>query len=184
VSRRLTKSKIIEAFEDLAVELERRGVRGQLFVVGGAAMALAYSAERSTLDVDGIFEPKSSVYEAAEVVAERLELPDDWLNDAVKGFLPGSDPNRVEVFIRPSLEVSVASPEYLLAMKMMAGRMDTDADDIRLLYGILGFATANEGLDLLERFWPGRALPVKSQLALEAMFGPSREGPADPFTLR
>ena len=66
-------------------------MRGQIFIVGGAAMALAYSTRRVTKDIDAVFEPKSAIYDAATTVAEELGLPEDWLNDAVKGFVPGVD---------------------------------------------------------------------------------------------
>ena len=38
--------------------------------------------------------PRASdvVRQAAAVVAQREGLAQDWLNDAVKGFLPGPDP--------------------------------------------------------------------------------------------
>jgi hypothetical protein len=37
-----------------------------------------------------VFEPKAVIYEAARRVAKRHEkLPADWLNDGVKGLLPG-----------------------------------------------------------------------------------------------
>jgi hypothetical protein len=45
---------------------------------------------RTTADADGVFEPKAVIYEAARRVAKRHEkLPADWLNDGVKGLLPG-----------------------------------------------------------------------------------------------
>ncbi|HEY5044406.1 MAG TPA: hypothetical protein VII53_00955 [Solirubrobacteraceae bacterium] len=37
------------------------GVRGQIFIVGVAAMALAYSTRRVTKDIDAVFEPKSAI---------------------------------------------------------------------------------------------------------------------------
>jgi hypothetical protein len=44
VSERLfSRGRIIEALQALGDELTRLGVRGQIFIVGGAAMALAYS---------------------------------------------------------------------------------------------------------------------------------------------
>jgi len=86
-----TRAKIISALEALGEELANNGVRGQLFIVGGAAMALAYSTRRVTRDIDAVFEPKSAIYAAATKVAEERGLPEDWLNDAAKGFMPGAD---------------------------------------------------------------------------------------------
>lgn len=86
----LDRVAIEDLLGDLAAELEARGVRGDMFVVGGAAMALAYDARRATRDVDAVFEPKLVVYEAAAAVAARRALPGDWLNDAVKGSWPGT----------------------------------------------------------------------------------------------
>lgn len=107
------------------------------------------------------------VRDAAHAVAQRHELTDDWLNDAVKGYLPGEDPDAERFFESPSLRVDVASPQYLLAMKILAARVETDAADIRFLYRQCGFTTVDEGLDLVERAYPGRKLPVASQYLLE-----------------
>ncbi len=89
--REFTKARILHALQALGEELTREGVQAQIFIVGGAAMALAYSTRRVTKDIDAVFEPKQIVYSAAERVAEELRLPADWLNDAVKGFMPGPD---------------------------------------------------------------------------------------------
>lgn len=77
---------------DALTELDSRGISADMYIVGGAAIALAFDERRATRDVDAVFEPKALVYEAAAVVGERLGLPGGWLNDAVKGFLAGSDP--------------------------------------------------------------------------------------------
>jgi len=75
--RQFTQAKIVAALQALGDELARRHVRGQIFIVGGAAMALAYSTRRVTKDIDAVFEPKRAIYEAAAKVAQELELPDD-----------------------------------------------------------------------------------------------------------
>jgi len=85
----MDREEIIEALTALAHRLHRRGVHGEMYVVGGAAIALAYSARRSTRDVDAVFESKMAIYQAAGEVADELGLPAGWLNDAVKGFLAG-----------------------------------------------------------------------------------------------
>jgi len=118
--------------------------------------------------IDGVFEPKAEVYAAAKRVAERHDdLDDDWLNDAVKGYLPGDDPNATTVYERPGLQVRVASPEYLLAMKVLAARIDRDADDIRLLADTLGLNTVEEVLDVVETFYPTHLIETRVQYAIE-----------------
>jgi len=169
----LSRRRILDALNALADELRQRGVKGKLFVVGGAAMVLAYSARRSTRDVDAVYEPKSDIYDAARAVAEREGLPDDWLNDAVKAFAPGEDPNRRIIFSTDSLEVAAASPEYLLAMKLLASRAEQDVEDIRTLYGLCGFKNAEEGLALVEGLYPRHILEPKTKLLLEELFGPA-----------
>ena len=133
-------------------------------------MALAYDARRATVDVDAIFVPAAEVRKAAARVAERLQLEPDWLNDGAKAFMPGSDPARIGVFEGDHLSVAAASPRYLLAMKLLASRLERDQDDIRHLYDLCGFSTAAEGLDLVESTYPTHPIAPRVQLLLEEMF--------------
>jgi hypothetical protein len=50
----LGRPEMERAFRALADRLARRGVIADIFVVGGAAMTLAYNATRVTRDVDAI----------------------------------------------------------------------------------------------------------------------------------
>lgn len=168
----LGRDDILRLFEDLSDELGSQGTRAEVFLVGGAAMALAYDGRRATRDIDAVFEPKEVVYAAAAAVATRHDLPEDWLNDAVKGFLPGSDPQARPVFESDALRVDVASPKYLLAMKLLAAR-EQDIDDISVLYRLCGFASAAEGLDLVESAYPGRPIPPRVRFLLEERFPPA-----------
>jgi predicted nucleotidyltransferase len=170
----LGREQILAVLRDLAEELDRRGVRAEVFMVGGAALTLAYDTRRATRDVDAIFEPKQTVYEAARRVADKHGLPEDWLNDAVKGFLHGDDPDAVPVLDMPGLRVDVASARYLLAMKLLAAR-DEDVDDILFLYRLCGFQTVDEGLDLVEAAYPGTKIPVRVQYLLEEHFSSPSE---------
>lgn len=169
--RHFTQAKILQALQALGDELTRRGVRGQIFVVGGAAMALAYSTRRVTKDIDAVFEPKSAVYEAAARVADDLGLPEDWLNDAAKGYMPGNDENPRPVADIHGIEVTTASPRYLLAMKLMAMRFGEDDEDIQTLLKTCGLHSAQEALDLLKHMYPHQAPPVKTRLFLEELLG-------------
>ena len=77
-----------------------------------------------------------------------------------------SHPDAQRFYSSDSLIVDVASPRYLLAMKLFAARAEIDADDIILLYRQLGFTTVDEGLDVVEQAYPGRPIPAKVRFLL------------------
>jgi hypothetical protein len=169
--RHFTRARIIAALQALGEELTRDGVRGQIFIVDGAAMALAYSTRRVTKDIDAVFEPKSAIYATAAKVAEEHGLPDDWLNDAAKGFMPGEDEHPRPVPDIAGIEITTASPQYLLAMKLMAMRFGEDDEDIEILMRESGLLSMEEALDLLEHMYPLSEPPPKTRFFLEELFG-------------
>jgi hypothetical protein len=169
--RPFSRDQIVELLRELGAELDGLGLRGEMFVVGGAAMALAYNIRRSTRDIDAVFEPKATIYQMAARIAQHHGLDRNWLNDSVKGLLPGPDQAPQEVVELPGLRVSVASPRYLLALKVAAARVDRDADDIRFLAEVCGLRSAREILDLTEDIiGRHRPLAAKVQFLVEEMF--------------
>jgi hypothetical protein len=168
----LDRDRIIGLLTELGSRLAAKGERADFFLVGGAAMALAYSTRRSTRDLDAVFEPKQAVYAAARDIARAHHLPEDWLNDAVKGFLPGSDPNATTLFEHPGISVRVASPRYLFAMKAAAARIERDAEDLQALYRICGFGSLDEALDCVAEHYPPHLLSPKTELLLRELLGP------------
>jgi hypothetical protein len=108
----LGRTELERAFTMLGERLVRRGVVADLFVVGGAAMALAYDAERVTRDVDAMFVPHGVVLEEAQTVADDLGLPHWWLNEQASIYVSGKDdPGKRRVFDHPGLRVMAASPD-------------------------------------------------------------------------
>jgi hypothetical protein len=155
----MDRAEIIDALTALGARLNERGVTGEMYVVGGAAIALAFDERRSTRDIDAVFEPKMTVYEAAAEVAEELELPLGWLNDAVKGYLV-EDPYASPVLEIPGLRCLAASPRILLALKVLAHRVGEDEADVRLLAGELGLDTADQVLELAAEVFGDQLTPA------------------------
>lgn len=168
----MDREEIIAALTDLAVELQRRGASADMYVVGGAAIALAFDERRATRDIDAVFEPKKVVYEAAAAVAEERALPAGWLNDAVKGFLAGDDPAARPVLDLPGLRCVAASPRILLALKVLAHRVGEDEEDLRLLAAELGLERADEVLAVAEETFGDRLDPA-ARFFVEEIFGSS-----------
>ncbi|HEV8570120.1 MAG TPA: DUF6036 family nucleotidyltransferase [Actinoplanes sp.] len=167
----LDRAAIEDAFRRLGDRLARRGVVADLYVFGGAAMALAYDARRSTRDIDAVFQPHGVVLDEAKAVADELGLPQWWLNEQASAYVaPGGDTNAPRVFDHPGLRVSAASPEHLLAMKVLAARR-RDADDIRFLVKHLNLTTVEEVLGLCAEVFPDEEVPARARLVLEDAFG-------------
>jgi hypothetical protein len=169
----LDRDKIRDAFRRLGDRLARRGVVADLYVFGGAAMAMAYDARRTTRDVDAIFSPHGIVHEEAGVVGRELGLPSWWLNEQATAYVaPSRDQNASRVFDHPGLRVCAASPEHLLAMKVLAARVK-DVDDIAFLARHLGIESSAAALAVCAEVFPDEPVPGRAAGILRNLFGES-----------
>ena len=166
----LDQAAITDALRRLGDRLARRGVVADIYVFGGAAMALAYDARRSTRDIDALFQPHGIVLDEARAVAAELGLPPWWLNEQASAYTaPGGDPDGPRIFDHPGLRVQAASPEHLLAMKVPAARR-RDTGDIAFLIQRLGLASVREVLALCSEVFPEEPVPDRARLILEDVF--------------
>ncbi len=122
----------------------------------------------SIKDVDAVFQPTSQIREAAERVARTFGLPSDWLNDAVKGFVAHSQRAILDL---SALKVYAPGPDYPLAMKTLASRVESaDKVDILFLIKLLGLKTANEVFAILEQYYPRQQIKPATQFFVEELF--------------
>lgn len=170
--------EILAALAQLSTELGKLGVTGELNIVGGTAMVLAFQARASTKDVDAIFEPTDAVRSAARLVAENLGLPADWLNDAAKRFASVSgDFVLLPALDFPNLRVLAPTAEYMLAMKVLASRSGIGSDhgdgqDIAFLIRLLGLRTSEQVMSVVGRYYDSsRILPRSHYLVDEILEG-------------
>ncbi len=164
----LSPADIRQLFVLLNEELRQSHTQGDLFVVGGAVMCLAYAARPSTQDVDAVFRPSNEIREAAARVAARRKMRPDWLNDGVKGF--ASAQGEFLPFLElDHLRVSVAQPAYLLAMKCLAMRIGAefhDEEDIRFLLRLLDVRSYDAAVEMIGKYYPRDRFPQKTLYAL------------------
>jgi len=165
----MQREEIVAALTALGARLSERGIDGEVYVVGGAAIAMAFDARRATRDIDAVFEPKQAIYAAADEVGAELGLPLGWLNDGVKGFFAGPDDEASTVLEVPGLRVLVASPRILLAMKVLAHRIGEDDDDVRLLARELRLHDADSVLAVAEEVY-GDRLDAAARFFVEELF--------------
>jgi hypothetical protein len=167
----LSSREIERLLRLLDEELRSEGVTGELYLVGGAAMCLAFGARDSTRDVDGYFHPTRSVREAAARVGVRAGVGEAWLNDAVKAYL--SEKGSFSRFLELShLTVFCANADYLLAMKCLAMRIGEefqDLDDVRYLLRHLDLRSYADAIARITRYYPLTRFPQKTLYALEEL---------------
>ena len=148
----LTKKEMLKYFEELNNRLARREKYGEIIIAGGAALTLVFNARESTLDIDALFHPSEDMRQIIESMANDYELPPDWLNDGVKGYI--TDKMKFEEFLKYShLTISNVDAESLLAMKLIAARVNTkDMDDSIFLMNALGVKAEKDLFDIIEMY--------------------------------
>lgn len=165
----MTGVEIKTYLESLNTELIHLNSKGEICLYGGAVMCLVYDARPNTKDVDAVFQPVESIRIAIENVAQQYDLRSDWLNDAVKGYVVDHT-QRVYLDLS-ALKVYVPEPDYLLAMKTLAARVDTsDRDDILFLIKVLKLKNASEVFDILEKYYPRKQIKPATQFFVEEIF--------------
>jgi hypothetical protein len=172
-SRSLTKADIERLLFELSSQLGSMKVRGEVYLVGGAVMCLVHEARAATRDLDAFFEPAKQLRTAAAKVAVKNDLPETWLNDAVKRFF--SEHGTFTAYAElDHLVVYAASPEYLLAMKCLSARIGEefhDIDDIRYLLRYLNLTRASDAKKILEQYYPLERFPQKTLYLLDELLG-------------
>lgn len=141
------RDRLLQAFELLGADLAGRGLFVELAIYGGGAVMLQFAWRRSTEDVDAVVREgyeEAVLAPSVALVAERMGLGPNWLNDAVGMYTPlvedsalfeasGSYPSGQA----PGLRTFLATPRYRLAMKLQAlrnlDRGDRDLNDARAL---------------------------------------------------
>ena len=181
----LTVKDLHDAFTELGALARGEGKVIDLAVYGGSALMLASNFRVATQDVDAVVEgDQSTVNRLAEEVARRRGWATTWLNDGVRTYLSPNVEGLAEhhelLRAYPSeqdvgLRVFVPSPEYILAMKLMAMRLDpaggkSDLADIVNLMEVVGLKTQEETIDFAASFYPEAKISARLHLGIRELW--------------
>ena len=141
-----TKGNIDTYLKALAKEYRKLGGRklpAEIVLIGGASVLISYGFREMTTDIDALIQSASTMKEAIDYVGDMYGLPRGWLNEDFKrtaSYTPKliQHSEYYKTFYGV-LTIRSVSGEYLIAMKLRAGRQyKNDLSDI------LGILAAHE----------------------------------------
>lgn len=133
-----TKANLDCYLKELAKEFRKLNgtkIPAEIILIGGASVLLNYGFREMTYDMDAIIQASSYMKDAINNVGDRMGLPNGWLNtDFMK--TASYTPRLIEFSkyyktFSNVLRIRTVSAEYLIVMKLMAGReYKNDMSDI------------------------------------------------------
>lgn len=141
-----TADEILELLAELGDRLAARDETVDAYVVGGAAIAVILNSRKSTADVDALFSNLRLAIEVGGEIAAERGISAHWLNSSIQSYIPSwakTEDTEAKTLVFGGLTVRIASPRWLLAMKMAAGRLK-DRQDIVDLIQFLDIHSAEE----------------------------------------
>ena len=145
---------LVEEVDEVLKAETPPGIMYVLYVVGGVAMGTVFDT-RMTQDIDVATEAiPADVMRAAEIVAERHDMSETWINNQAAEFTNLDLPLEAfdVLYAGECLMVRGAKPEYLLAMKVMSGR-GKDLQDIIDLAEATGVVTRDSLVSLCDQVY-------------------------------
>ena len=183
----LTRTDIIDGLRDLVAALRTAGAPARVQIVGGAAIALSINADRpATVDIDAPLHPAGTVLAIATEIATTRGWRQDWLNNAAAAFVPNGFGTQTATWRTildvGQIQVQVASPETLLAMKLHAAqrRGNRDAADLADLLPICRITEVRAAAAFYEAYYPGDSLTARTEQLLERLLAAGRPAPEAP----
>ena len=150
---KLRKEDMLRYFEEINSRLKSISKEGELYIIGGAAISLAFGGRDATEDIDAIYKPRSEIRKIIKVMADEFNLRSDWLNNDAEHYI-SEGMTFTLLYDYSNLKVFHIDAECLLAMKLASARPETspDMDDCLLLMDKLGISEEKELLRLVELY--------------------------------
>ncbi len=124
-----TRDNLDRYLKELAKEyrkLNGKNTTVEIILIGGASVVINYAFRDMTYDMDAIINASSSIKDAINIVGDRFNLPNGWIND---DFMRTSSytPKIIQYSkyyhtYSNAITFRTVTGEYLIAMKLKAGR--------------------------------------------------------------
>ncbi len=129
MSSEITKDNFNKILAELGKEYRRRSgksIKAEVVITGGAAVIAKYGFRDKSYDIDAIIRASSVMKEAANVVGDKYDLENNWLNSDFMKTSSYSDKlyQHSEYYktFANILEVRTVEPNYLIATKVKSFR--------------------------------------------------------------
>lgn len=138
VNKLFTKENLDSYLKELAKEFRKKNgtkMSAEIILIGGASILINYGFREMTYDMDAIIMSSGAMKDAINTVGDRLGLPVGWLNTDfinTNSYTPRLiECSKYYKTFENILQIRTVSAEYLVAMKLMAGRQyKNDLSDI------------------------------------------------------
>jgi hypothetical protein len=162
-------SDVHALLKELSNRIGTEGLNGNIYLVGGAAISFLNKDRHATSDIDALLHPAQPILEIAKQMAIEKDLPVDWLNDAVKAFVPfNADDFWEELQTFSNLTIWIAKPQLLLAMKLRANRGKRDTSDIEYLLDYLNIASVEQAQVIYKSFYSQEVISDSAAQRIES----------------
>ena len=124
-----TKENLDQYLKELAKEFRKlngKTIPADIVLIGGASVGINYGFRNMTYDMDAVINASASMKDAINHVGDKYNLPNGWLNtDFMKTTSYSPKIIQYAKYYRTFSNIvtfRTIAGEYLLAMKLMAGR--------------------------------------------------------------
>lgn len=184
VDKPFTKEILDSCLKELAKEFRKKNgnrVPAEMILVGGASILINYGFREMTYDIDAVIRSSSVMKDAINTVGDRLDLPVGWINTDfanTNSYTPRlMEYSKFYKTFSNILQIRTISSEYLVAMKLMAGRQYKN--DLSDIVGILaeqeerGNALTLEDIKkaIIDLYDSYERIPKNSRVFIEATYG-------------
>lgn len=185
---KLSTDMLHRLFSEMGALCAQHGLHLEIALYGGSALILDFSYRRATHDIDYCVvkgDPRL-VSELAFDACEKMGIRNkaralfrddvtDFISEHAEHILHGD----YGTSSAGGLRVLKASPQYILAMKILSMRNAMETHDVRDTWELVkacGIDSIDAAVDVIKTFYPSTRIPKRNQLILEDILASQKKG--------